>query len=104
MNVNQGSITADARIIMKAEMLRQIWRLQTITADKWERAVFEALTAKKREDLDLDGQEDSHAYYRWISSFDILVGELVEDGYVREISQKSGRLFMSTESDPSLFC
>lgn len=81
--LNEGIITSDARALVKSEMIRQLRRLGATTPDEWERSVFKALTGHEREEVDWRIEDNQAGYYSWIRSFDGLIGELVEDGYVR---------------------
>jgi hypothetical protein len=100
MSLNEGIVMSDSKILMKSEMLRQLALLKETTPDEWERSVFESLTGHKREDVDW-GFEDNHAgYYTWVLSFDHLISELEEDGYVRVADADGSRkVLMATESD-----
>ena len=43
--LNEGLVHADSRIRIKSEMVRQLHKLGPTTPEKWEGAVFEAVTA-----------------------------------------------------------
>lgn len=81
--LNEGIITSDARTLIKSEMVRQLRTLGATTPDEWERAVFRAVTGHDREEVDWRIEDNQAGYYSWIKSFDSLIGELIEDGYVR---------------------
>ena len=95
--LNEGIIVNDAAALVKSEMVRQIRRLDSATPDDLVRAVFKALTGHDREEVDWDLEDNQAGYYTWLRSFDDLITELVEDGYVR--IEKPGRL-VPTESEP----
>ena len=103
MNLNEGIVGSDTKIEMKSEMLRQIDSLKETTPDEWERAVFESLTGHKREDVDWDIPDNHAGYYTWIRSFDQLIGELEEEGYVKVTEQNGNRkTIKKTEWDPAI--
>jgi len=101
MSLNEGIIMNDSKALMKSEMLRQLGLLKETTPDQWERSVFESLTGHKREDVDWGVEDNQAGYYAWILSFDNLISELEEDGYVRvEDADGNRKVLMATESDP----
>ena len=97
--LNEGLITNDTATLVKSEMVRQIRGLGPTTPDALERAVFEALTGQRREDVDWDVEDNQAGYYSWMKSFDQLIAELVEDGYIRD-EQKQG--LVPTEAEPDI--
>jgi hypothetical protein len=102
--INEGPLANDPKTLVKSEMIRQIRQLGPTTPERWERAVFETLTRHRREDVDWT-KEDNHAgYYTWIKSFDQLIGELVDDGYVRETAGAfpRTRTLVPVEADPAI--
>jgi hypothetical protein len=102
MSLNEGIIMNDSKTLMKSEMLRQLALLKETTPDEWERSVFESLTGHKREDVDWGFDDNQAGYYAWILSFDHLISELEEDGYVRVADAGGNRkVLMATESDPA---
>jgi len=101
MTLNEGIVSSDAKILMKSVMLQQIARLKQTTPDEWERAVFESLLGYKREDVNWDIEGNQAGYDTWIRSFDQLISELEEDGYVRVVNTGGSRkVLMATERDP----
>lgn len=77
--------------------------LKETTADLWERAVFESLTGNRREGVDWDCDENQAGYYAWIRSFDLLICELEEDGFVRSVKLDGDRkILKETDWDPSI--
>ncbi len=95
--LNEGIIVNDAAALVKSEMVRQIRRLGSATPDDLERAVFKALTGHDREEVDWDLEDNQAGYYTWLRSFDDLVSELIEDGYI--VVKEPGRL-VPTEAEP----
>ena len=81
--LNEGVITSDTKALVKSEMLKQLWHLGNTTPDLLERAVFRSLAGGTREDVDWDVEDNHAGYFLWINSFDHLIQELVEDGYLR---------------------
>jgi hypothetical protein len=103
MTLNEGIVTSDAKILMKSVMLRQLALLKQTTPDEWERAVFKALIGYKREDVDWNIKDNQAGYYTWIRSFDQLIGELEEDGYVRVADAGENRkVLMATDRGPTI--
>jgi hypothetical protein len=102
MSLNEGILMNDPKILMKSEMLRQLSVLKQTTPDEWERRVFESLTGHKREDVDWGFEDNQAGYYTWVLSFDHLISELEEDGYVRVADAGGNRkVLVATESDPT---
>jgi len=97
--LNEGMITNDAAALVKSEMVNQIRRLGPCSPDELERAVFEAITGHSRESVDWDLEDNQAGFYTWLKSFDQLISELVEDGYMRI---KETRLLVPTEADPQV--
>ena len=103
MLLNEGVVVGDTRVQMKSEMLRQLARLKETTPDLWERAVFESLTGHRREDVDWECDDNQAGYYTWIRSFDQLISELEEDGFVRSVNLDGDRkILKKTDWDPSI--
>ena len=102
MSLNEGIVMNDPKILMKSEMLRQLALLKETTPDEWERSVFESLTGHKREDVDWGFEDNQAGYYTWVLSFDQLISELEEDGYVRVADAGGNRkVLIAAESDPA---
>jgi hypothetical protein len=103
MALNEGIVGGDTRVQMKSEMLRQLSHLQETTPDLWERAVFKSLTGFTREDVDWGCDDNQAGYYTWIRSFDQLICELEEDGFVRTVKLDGDRkVLRKTDWDPSI--
>ena len=103
MGLNEGIIADDDRTHMKSEMLRQLSCLDETTPDLWERAVFEALTGHKREDVDWSIEDNHAGYYTWMRSFDQLISELEEDGYVKKVNVDGNHMVLKkTDWEPSI--
>ncbi|MEJ2109850.1 MAG: hypothetical protein P8Z37_08055 [Acidobacteriota bacterium] len=103
MGLNEGIIASDNKANIKSEMLRQLAHLEETTPDLWERKVFESLTGYRREDVNWDLADNQAGYYTWIRSFDELISELEEDGYVKSFEAGGNRkILRKTDWDPSL--
>ncbi|NQT40561.1 MAG: hypothetical protein HQ581_23920 [Planctomycetes bacterium] len=81
--LNEGIIVNNSAALVKSEMVKQIRRLGPTTPDQFERTVFRALTGHDRDEVDWDIEDNQAGYYTWLKSFDELISELVEDGYIR---------------------
>jgi hypothetical protein len=95
--LNEGLILNDTTALMKSEIVKQIRRLGSTTADALERAVFTALTGQVREDVDWDIPDNTAGYATWIRSLDNLIEELIEDGYI--LREEPNKL-APTEAEP----
>jgi hypothetical protein len=103
MTLNEGIVAGDTKVQVKSEMLRQLAHLKETTPDEWERAVFESLTGHKREDVDWEKEDNQAGYYTWIRSFDQMITELEEDGYVRsELLEGNRKVLKKTDWDPNI--
>jgi hypothetical protein len=100
--LNEGIVINDSAVLVKSELLRQLWRLKRTTPNGLERAVFEALTGGKREDIDWSVEDNKAGYFTWIKTFDVLIGELVEDGYLTVEREDEGRVLVATAKEPDL--
>lgn len=101
---NEGIIANDAKVLVKSEMLRQLWAVKRTTPDAWERATFGALThGQAREDVDWEFEDNQAGYYTWIKAFDRLIEELIDDGYVKVVDSGGGeRELQATQVDPGI--
>jgi len=103
MTINEGIIGSDTKIAMKSEMLKQLNVLKETTPDEWERAVFESLTGHRRDDVDWDVPDNHAGYYAWIRSFDQLIVELEDEGYVKVADQNGNhKVLKKTDWDPAI--
>ena len=103
MTLNEGIIAGDNKTHVKSEMLRHLDQTRETTPDLWERAVFESLTGHKREDVDWEIPDNQAGYYTWIRSFDQLICELEDDGYVRPVHENGNRkVLKKTDWDPTI--
>jgi hypothetical protein len=88
--LNEGILINDAKTRIKSEILKQLWTAPYLTPDNLERSVFYGLTGGTREDVDWEVEDNQAGYYAWLKSFDGLVGELVQEGFIR-IETGNGR-------------
>ena len=103
MILNEGIVGSDTKVAMKSEMLKQLNLLNETTPDEWERAVFESLTGHRREDVDWDVPDNHAGYYTWIRSFDQLINELEDEGYVKVAGRGGDRkVLKKTDWDPAI--
>ena len=80
--LNEGLILNSTSALVKSEIVNQVRRLGATTPDSLERAVFKALVGHAREDVDWDIEDNQAGYFTWLRSFDQLVQEVIEDGYM----------------------
>jgi hypothetical protein len=95
--LNEGIIVNDTKTLVKSAIVDQIRRLGRATPDELERAVFRALTGHEREEVDWEHEDNQAGYYTWLKSFDQLVAELIEDGY---ITTEEPSALAATQSEP----
>lgn len=89
--LNEGIVKPDVRQLMKTEMIREIHELGSATPLRWQHAVFKRCTGEEFSELDWDFEDNKAGAFLWTKSFDQLVKELVEDGFVREAEdEKTG--------------
>jgi hypothetical protein len=97
--LNEGIIVSDARALVKSEMLRQLWAEPRITPKRWEERVFTALAGASPAEVDFSVEDNQAGYYTWVRSFDALIAELIEDGYVREEAGEGGKVLVATDAE-----
>jgi len=96
--LNEGVIVNDAKALVKSEIVNQIRRLGPTTPADLEAAVFKKLVGHSREEVDWEIEDNKAGYYTWLKSFDQLITELVDDGYIRI---EEVRTLVPTEAEPS---
>ena len=82
--LNEGLIHNTSATLVKAEMIRALHRLGPTSPELWERETFKGITGHDHDELDWSIEDNQAGYYTWLRSFDQLIGELIEDGFVRE--------------------
>ena len=100
--LNEGIVVNSDRTLIKSEMIRRLQELGRTTPDGLERAVFESLTGGRREDIDWDVEDNKAGYYLWTKTFDGLVTELIEDGYLLVEDAPEGKQLVAPEPEPGL--
>lgn len=95
--LNEGLIVNDNTALVKSEIVSQSRRLGPSAPDALERAVFEALVGRNREEVDWAIEDNQAGYYTWVKTFDGLVQELIADGFI--LSEESG-ILAPTETEP----
>ena len=95
--LSEGIIVNDTAALVLSEVVNQARRLGPSTPDELERAVFESLVGRTREEVDWDLEDNQAGYYTWLKSFDQLISRLVEDGYL--LVDEQHRL-VPTEAEP----
>jgi len=96
--LNEGLVTSDVNTHIKSAMVNQLNKLGRTTPNEWERKVFHAVTNMDRDDVDWSLEDNQAGYYTWIKAFDRLIGELVEDGYVKVEEDNGVPYMIRTES------
>jgi hypothetical protein len=99
---HEGVIVDDTATVVKSEIIHQIRRLGPTTPEELERATFQVLVGRPREDVDWDLEDNQAGYFTWLKSFDQLVGELIDDDYIRveELEGTGQRTLVPTEELP----
>jgi hypothetical protein len=100
--LNEGIVTGDSKALVKSEMIRQLHKQQRTTPDALERAVFEALTGGRREDVDWEVEDNKAGYFLWTKTFDGLISELQEDGYLVVEKEGDGSVLVPTDKEPDI--
>jgi len=104
MMLDEGIIVNNTKSLMKSEMIRQIQRLRSADPERWSRAVFEAITQMSFDEVDWSFKDNHAGFYTWVRSFDQLIGELIDDGYVREGEDEvtGHKVLEATKTDPPI--
>jgi hypothetical protein len=102
--VNEGIVRPDIRQLMKTEMMRELQELGGATPQRWQEAVFKRITGEEFSELDWDFEHNHAGAFLWTRSFDELIRELVEDGFVRDGESKDSteRMIVPVDSDPEI--
>jgi len=100
--INEGIVGDDSKSAVRSEMVNQIQKLGRATPDQWERAVFESLTGGKREDVDWSVEDNQAGYRTWVKSFDGLIGELVEDGFISREGDSKAPVLVAQKTDANI--
>ncbi len=97
--LNEGIIVNDAKSLVKTAIVKQIRRLHRATPEELEQAVFMALVGHPKEEVDWDVEDNQAGYYSWLMSYDQLISELIEDGYM---IKEAPAMLVATEADPDM--
>lgn len=101
--LTEGIVVNDTRALMKSKIYDKLLELGEADASTWERAVFQSFTGHDREDVDWRIEDNHAGYYSWVKAFDQMVEELIEDGYVRdEVNGTGRRTFTAVEVEPRI--
>ena len=97
--LNEGIVVNDTKTRIKSEILKQLWTAPFLSPNNLERSVFYALTGATREDVDWDFDDNQAGYFVWLKSFDGLVTELVEEGFVRVERHNDRHMLVAEQPD-----
>ena len=100
--LNEGLIVNDTAALVLSEIVHQIRRLGPCKSDDLERAVFESLVGHTREEVDWDIEGNQAGYFLWTKTFDRLITELINDGYIQVKEKENGKVLVAAETDPDL--
>lgn len=100
--LNEGLILNNAAALVKSKIVDEIRDLGPTSPDELERAVFKSITGHSREEVDWDIDDNQAGYYTWLKSFDGLIGELIEDGYITVQQEGDQRRITPTEALPDV--
>ena len=102
--LNEGIIKPDARQLMKTEMIQELHVLGGTTPLRWQHAVFKRCTGEDFTELDWDHEDNKAGAFLWTKSFDQLVEELVDEGFVCQAQdKKSGEaILVPVDVDPDI--
>ena len=100
--LNEGIIRPDIRQLMKTEMIRELHELGGATPLHWQHAVFKRCTGEDFSELDWEVEDNKAGYFMWTKTFDGLITELEEDGYLTVEKEEDGSVLVSTEKQPDI--
>ena len=102
--LNEGIVRPDVRQLMKTEMIRELRELGRATPSHWQEAVFKRITGEDFSELDWDFEDNQAGAFLWTRSFDELIQELVEDGFVGEAENENSteRIMVPVDADPNI--
>ena len=103
--LNEGAVISSSKIQIKSMIIHHLRQLGPTDPERLERAAFHALTGHRREEIDFSEQCNQAGYHEWVRSFDRLVSELVEDGYIQRERFGGGdaQRLVPLEADPPVF-
>lgn len=97
--VNEGIVANDTSTEIKSKMLRLLWKSGRTTPDDWEKQVFYEMTGHQRDDIDWSVEDNHAGYFTWLKSFDALIQELIEDGYIAIEETGQERFLVPIDND-----
>jgi hypothetical protein len=102
--LNEGIIKPDARQLMKTEMIQELHELGGTTPLRWQHAVFKRCTGEDWSEVDWSYEDNKAGAFLWTKSFDQLVEELVDEGFVCQAQdEKSGEaILVPVDVDPDI--
>lgn len=101
--LNEGITSQDTRSLVKTHMIRTLHQLGATTPEAWERATFKAVTGHEQDEVDWSVEDNQAGYYSWVKSFDQLINELIEDGFVRQEKVGPDEFQLApAETDPAI--
>lgn len=101
--LNEGIVVNNTKTLMKSEIVRQLGRLGSTDPETLGRAVFHGVTGHSVDDVDWTVEDNHAGYYTWIRSFDGLISELEEDGYLTvEPGSDGTHTLHAVHTDPAI--
>ena len=97
--LHEGVVLESTSSQVKSEMIRQIRSLKSTTPEELEKATFKALTGATRASVDWDFEGNQAGAYTWVRSFDRLIEELIDDGYVKLVEKDGTRALVAREDE-----
>jgi len=96
--LHEGVVLENTASQVRSEMIRQLRRLGETTPKEWEKATFHGLTGGQREEVDWSFDDNQAGAYTWIKSFDGLIEELIDDGYVKVVNHNGSRTLVARDT------
>jgi len=93
--LHEGTVLEDTGSQVKSEMIRQIRRLGPTTPQEWEQATFLSFAGASHAAVDWEIEDNQAGAYTWVKSFDQLIEELIDDGYVKVVEKDGSRHFVA---------
>ena len=98
--INEGRIVEDRKARVRSVMVQEIQRLGPTTPNEWQHQTYHVLTGIDPDKLDLSDVETEKTYFTWVRTFDTLIDELIDDGYVTLREHNGEWLLVPTEEEP----
>ena len=102
--LNEGIIKPDTRQLMKTEMIQELHQMGGATPLRWQHAVFKRCTGEDWAEVDWSYEDNKAGAFLWTKSFDQLVEELVDEGFVCQAQDESSgeAILVPAEVDPEI--